>query len=80
MKTYTIRLDDRFSELLEELSRKTRTSRSQIVKRALLLYKEEIERQEMLKNLIESAGELANDPENLKDIAELEETVSDGID
>ena len=34
----------------------------------------------MLRRLIESAEELANDPENLKDIAELEGTISDGID
>ncbi len=34
----------------------------------------------MLKNLIEFAEELANDPKNLKDIAELEGTVSNGLD
>ena len=60
MRTYTIRLDDQFFELLEELSRKTRTPKSSVVKK-----------NEMLTNLFESAEELANDPENLKDIAEL---------
>ena len=33
----------------------------------------------MLKNLIESAKELAEDMENLKDIEELEGTVADGL-
>ncbi len=80
MRTYTIRLDDRFFELLEELSRKTRAPKSSVVKRALLLYKQELEKEEMLRNLIESAEELASDPENLKDIVELEGTVSDGLD
>jgi len=34
----------------------------------------------MLRNLIESAKELAKNPENLKDTTELEGTVSDGLD
>ena len=79
MRTYTIRLDDQFFELLEELSRKTSASKSSVVKEALL-YKKELEKEEMLRNLIESAKELASDSGNLKDIAELEGTVSDGLD
>ncbi len=79
MKTYTIRLDDRFFELLEDLSKKTKSPKSLVVKKALLLYKRELEKQEMLQNLIESARELADDPENLKDIEELEGTVTDGL-
>ena len=79
MKTYTIRLDDRFFELLEDLSKKTKSPKSLVVKKALLLYKKELEKQEMLQNLIESARELADDPENLKDIKELEGTVTDGL-
>ena len=79
MKTYTIRLDDRFFELLEDLSKKTKSPKSLVVKKALLLYKRELEKQEMLQNLIESARELADDPENLKDIKELEGTVTDGL-
>lgn len=79
MKTYTIRLDDQFFKLLENLSKKTKSPKSLIVKRALLLYKRELEKQEMLKNLIESAKELAEDMENLKDIEELEGTVADGL-
>jgi predicted transcriptional regulator len=79
LKTYTIRLDDQFFKLLENLSEKTKSPKSLIVKRALLLYKRELEKQEMLKNLIESARELAEDMENLKDIEELERTVADGL-
>ena len=80
MKTYTIRLDDQFFELLEELSRKTQSPKSSIVKKALLLYKKELEKRELLKNLLESAKELANDPVNLKDIKELEELATDELD
>jgi predicted DNA-binding protein len=79
LKTYTIRLDNQFFELLENLSKKTRSPKSLVVKKALLLYKREIEKQEMLKNLLESTKELAEDPQNLKDIEELEGTLSDGI-
>jgi len=79
LKTYTIRLDDQFFNLLETLSRKTKSPKSLIVKKALLLYKRELEKQELLKNLLESARELAEDPENLKDIEELEGTVTDGL-
>jgi len=79
LKTYTIRLDDQFFNLLETLSRKTKSPKSLIVKEALLLYKRELEKQELLKNLLESARELAEDPENLKDIEELEGTVTDGL-
>jgi len=80
MKTYTIRLDDQFFELLEELSRKTQSPKSSIVKKALLLYKKELEKRELLKNLLESAKELASDPVNLKDIKELEGLVTDELD
>jgi len=79
LRTYTIRLDDQFFELLEDLSRKTKSPKSLIVKKALLLYKRELEKQELLKNLLESARELAEDPENLKDIEELEGTATDGL-
>jgi predicted DNA-binding protein len=79
LRTYTIRLDDQFYKLLENLSKKTRSPKSLVVKKALLLYKRELEKQEMLKNLIESARELAEDPENLKDIEELEGTIADGL-
>jgi len=79
LKTYTIRLDNQFSELLENLSKKTQSPKSLVVKKAFLLYKRKIEKQEMLKNLLESAKELAEDPQNLKDIEELEGTLSDGI-
>jgi len=79
LKTYTIRLDDQFFNLLETLSRKTKSPKSLIVKEALLLYKRELEKQELLKNLLESARELAEDPENLNDIEELEGTVTDGL-
>jgi len=80
MKTYTIRLDDQFFELLEELSRKTQSPKSSIVKKALLLYKKELEKRELLKNLLESAKELASDPVNLKDIKELEGLATDELD
>ena len=79
MKTYTIRLDDQFSKLPENLSRKTKSPKSLIVKKALLLYKRELEEQELLKNLLESAMELTEDPENLKDIEELKETVTNEL-
>jgi len=38
-----------------------------------------IEKQEFLKNLIDSAKELAEDMENLKKLEELERTVEDGF-
>lgn len=79
MRTYTIRLDDQFFELLEALSKKTKSPKSSIIKKALLLYKKELEKKEMLKNLIESARELSEDSENLKDLRSMEGTIADGI-
>ncbi|WP_456457181.1 hypothetical protein [Thermovibrio sp.] len=79
MKTYTIKLDDKFFELLESLSQRTKSPKSSVVKRALLLYKRELEKQEMLKNLLDAAEELAKDPENLREIKELEGTLEDGL-
>jgi predicted DNA-binding protein len=79
LKTYTIRLDDQFFELLENLSRRTRSPKSLVVKKALLLYKRELDKREMLKNLLEAARELAEDPVNLREIEELEGTLTDGI-
>jgi predicted DNA-binding protein len=79
LRTYTIRLDDQFFELLEALSKKTKSPKSSIIKKALLLYKKELEKKEMLKNLIESARELSEDSENLKDLRSMEGTIADGI-
>jgi predicted DNA-binding protein len=72
-------LDDQFFELLEALSKKTKSPKSSIIKKALLLYKKELEKKEMLKNLIESARELSEDSENLKDLRSMEGTIADGI-
>ena len=79
MKTYTIRLDEQFFELLENLSKRTKSPKSLVVKKALLLYKRELDKQEMLKSLLESARELAEDPINLREIEEIEGTLTDGI-
>ena len=79
MKTFTIRLDEQFYELLESLSKETRRPKSLVVKEALLTYKRELERRKLLKDLVESARELARDPVNLKELEELEEVVADGL-
>jgi len=79
-KPHTLRLDDKVASLLEELSKKTKIPQSSIIERALLLYKEEVEKEELLKNLISSAEELSKDEENLKEIKELESTIGDGLD
>jgi predicted DNA-binding protein len=74
VKTYTIRLDEQFYELLEDLSKRKKSPKSSIVKEALLIYKRELEKQELLENLIDSAKELAEDLENLRELEELEGT------
>jgi predicted DNA-binding protein len=74
VKTYTIRLDEQFYELLEDLSKRKKSPKSLIVKEALLIYKRELEKQELLENLIDSAKELAEDLENLRELEELEGT------
>lgn len=79
-ETYTLKLDKKVANLLEELSRKMKVSQSSVIERALLLYRKEVEKEELLKNLISSAEELSKDEENLKEIKELEPTVGDGID
>jgi predicted transcriptional regulator len=78
-ETYTLKLDKKVANLLEELSRKMKVSQSSVIERALLLYRKEVEKEELLKNLISSAEELSKDEENLKEIKELEPTVGDGI-
>jgi len=80
VKTYTLRLDNEFASLLENLSKKTDSPKSTVIKQALLLYQRELERKEFLQNLIESARELSKDKDNLREIRELEETVTDGLD
>jgi len=80
VKTYTLRLDNEFASLLENLSNKMCSPKSTVIKQALLLYQKELEKRELLQNLIESARELSKDKSNLQEIRELEETVYDGLD
>jgi predicted DNA-binding protein len=80
VKTYTLRLDNEFASLLENLSKKTSSPKSTVIKQALLLYQKELEKRELLQDLIESARELSKDKDNLQEIRELEETVYDGLD
>jgi predicted DNA-binding protein len=65
VRTYTLRLDNEFASLLESLSKKTDSPKSTVIKQALLLYQRELERKELLQNLIESARELSKDKDNL---------------
>ena len=66
MKTFTVRLDEQFYKLLESLSQKTNKPKSNVVKEALLTYGRELEKQELLRNLVKSAKELAKELEELE--------------
>jgi predicted DNA-binding protein len=66
LKTFTVRLDEQFYKLLESLSQKTNKPKSNVVKEALLTYRRELEKQELLRNLVESAKELAKELEELE--------------
>ncbi len=79
MKVFTIKLDKEFDRLLTELSRKTRKKKSQLIREALLEYQEKLRRKELIERMVKTAERIKEDQEAIKDIRELEGTISDGL-
>jgi predicted transcriptional regulator len=79
MKVFTIKLDEEFDRILTELSRKTKKKKSQVIREALLEYREKLHRRELIERMVKAAERIKEDDEALKEIKELEGTTGDGL-
>ncbi len=77
MHTITLKSDDNFFEMLNDMVKSLNTSRSELIRKAVINYKENLEK-EKLKEQIQKAS--LNVREHSLQIAkEWEDTVSDGL-
>ncbi|MFP4331905.1 MAG: ribbon-helix-helix protein, CopG family [Campylobacterales bacterium] len=77
MHTISLKTDDGFFELLEDMVKKLGTTKSDLIRRAVLSYKESLER-EILKEQIKKASMLTRS-ESIKISEEFDEVNGDGL-
>jgi metal-responsive CopG/Arc/MetJ family transcriptional regulator len=77
MHTITLKTDDNFFAMLNEMVKNQGTSRSELIRNAVLNYKKNLEN-EKLKSQIQKASMNVRD-ESLKVSQEFEDTLSDGL-
>lgn len=77
MKTITIKSDENFYALLGDMTKKLKTTKSDIIRKAVVMYNEQIER-ERLKKQFKKASQKVKE-HSLKLAKETEETVFDGM-
>lgn len=78
MHTITLKTDDNFFAMLNEMVKNLGTSRSELIRNAVINYKETLE-QEKLKMQIQKAS-MKTRESSLKAAIEFEETLKDGLD
>ncbi len=77
MHTITLKSDDTFYNTLEDMVKTLRTTKSDLIRRAVVYYKNALEK-EQLKEQIKNASFKVRE-ESLKMSQEFEHTVSDGL-
>ncbi len=77
MHTITLKSDDAFFEMLTEMTKKLNTTRSELIRRAVMHYKDEMEK-ELLKEQIQKASIKVRE-HSRKVSQELEDTLEDGL-
>ncbi len=78
MHTITLKSDDTFFEMLNDMVKSLNTSRSELIRKAVLNYKENLEK-ERLKEQIKKASINVRE-HSLKEAKEWEDTLDDGLD
>ncbi len=78
MHTITLKSDDTFFEMLNDMVKSLNTSRSELIRKAVLNYKENLEK-ERLKEQIKKASINVRE-HSLKVAKEWEDTLDDGLD
>jgi len=77
MHTITLKTDDNFFEMLNEMVKTFGTTRSELIRSAVINYKESLEK-EKLKIQIQKASQKVRE-ESLKMAQELEDDLQDGL-
>ena len=77
MHTITLKSDDNFYNTLEDMVKKLHTTKSDLIRKAVVYYKDALEK-ERLKEQIKNASFKVRD-ESLKISQEFEQTLGDGL-
>jgi predicted transcriptional regulator len=77
MKTITVKADDRFDSTLTKLAKRLKTTKSNVIRSAVLNFKEHIEREELRQRLRDASMKTRKQAE--KTASELDAANADGI-
>jgi metal-responsive CopG/Arc/MetJ family transcriptional regulator len=77
MHTITLKTDDNFFTMLNEMVVTFGTSRSELIRNAVINYKETMEKEKLKEQIKKASLKVRN--ESLKIANELEDTLSDGL-
>lgn len=77
MHTITLKTDDNFFTMLNEMVATFGTSRSELIRNAVINYKETMEKEKLKEQIKKASLKVRN--ESLKIANELEDTLSDGL-
>lgn len=78
MHTITLKTDDNFFAMLNELVATMGVSRSNLIRNAVISYKENLEKEQLRQQIQKASMKVRN--ESKKVVAEFEESLSDGLD
>lgn len=77
MHTITLKSDDNFFEMLNDMVKATNTTRSELIRKAVISYKENLEKEQLKKQIQKASMKVRN--ESLKTAQEFDNTLEDGI-
>jgi len=77
MHTITLKTDDNFFVMLNELAAMMGVSRSNLIRNAVISYKENLEKEQLKQQIQKASMKVRN--ESKKVAAEFEESLSDGL-
>lgn len=77
MKTITLKADDRFDSELSQLAASLNTSKSQVIRKAVISYKKQLEREAMARRIREASLLVRSDAEGAEDA--FAEAIGDGL-
>lgn len=78
MHTITLKTDDNFFVMLNELAAMMGVSRSNLIRNAVISYKENLEKEQLKQQIQKASMKVRNESKTVA--AEFEESLSDGLD
>lgn len=78
MHTITLKSDDNFFEMLNDMVKSLNTTRSELIRQAVINYKEKLEKEKLKEQMIKASMNVRE--QSLQMAKEWEDTLADGLD